>query len=130
MISLKLSAQKSDSVKVLDNDTTIMPIERLDSAPSFPGGKGKFDEYIAKNIKFTQYDKDNRVQDINFVRFIVEKDGTLSHLQPLRSCSPDAEKKSIRLLKASPKWIPAMSGGKPCRVYFTVPIRYMQPDLN
>lgn len=124
IISCKLSAQKSDSVSVSNSDTTITPIERIESPPSFPGGKQGFDEYISKNLKISKFDLDHVNTGINFVRFIVEKDGSLSHLQPLRMCSPDAEKESIRLLKESPKWVPAMSGGKPCRVYFTVPIRY------
>jgi protein TonB len=126
--SIRLSAQTTDTSNVASKDT-ITSIEHLDSPPGFPGGVQKFNEYIKKNFKFSKFDLDNHiVGGINFIRFVVEKDGSLTHIEPLRSSTPDTEKESIRLIKESPKWIPAMSGGKPCRVRFTVPIRYQVPE--
>ena len=126
-ISFKLIAQNVDSSNVLKKDT-ITSIDHIDSSPDFPGGQRKFNEYIKKNLKFSKFDLDNHISGINFVRFVIEKDGSLTNIQCLRACSPDSEQEAIRLIKDSPKWIPAISGGKPCRVMFTVPIRFEPPS--
>jgi len=128
-VSIVSKAQNTDPISNSHQDT-ITSADKVDSPPNFPGGQEKFNEYIKKNLKYPKYDLANKSSGINFIRFVVEKDGSLTNIEPLRSFSTDSEKETIRLIKDSPKWTPAMAGGKPCRVRFTIPIKFELPDGN
>lgn len=58
------------------------------------------------------------------VKFIVEKDGTVSQVQIDQSSYPCplCEKEAIRVIQQMPKWIPANNNGKLERCWVRVPI--------
>jgi Gram-negative bacterial tonB protein. len=59
------------------------------------------------------------------LEFVVEKDGTISTINVLRSVCEALDKESIRVVRAMPKWIPAQDEGQPCRSYYQLPFTYM-----
>jgi TonB family protein len=101
----------------------------VEKEPQFPGDFGSF---LARNIRYPAADKDNNVQGKVFIQFIVEKDGSLSNFKILRAPDQTLGDESIRVLSASPKWIPGYQNGKPVRVMYTVPISFTlsQDDSN
>ena len=58
------------------------------------------------------------------VKFLVEKDGRLSHLKVVRSVSPLLDAEALRVIKAMPNWTPGRYEGKPVRVKYNVPIQF------
>ena len=54
--------------------------------------------------------------------FVVKKDGSLTDFKVLRSLRPDYDKEALRILKASPKWLPGTQLGKPVVVAYTMPV--------
>lgn len=90
-----------------------------EAMPSFPGGIEKFHEFISKTLN------PNRIVGMKgreVVSFMVEKNGTLSSFVILRSLGAKADKEIIRVLKLSPKWVPAKLKGKSVRVAQSIPI--------
>jgi hypothetical protein len=120
--------------------------------PTFPGGEAKLMEFIARNIKYPEAAAKNGVQGRVMVKFIVEKDGSLSNLKVLENPKtsganmvvvtaymPDKERQdaeahnagvqamrdeAIRVVKAMPKWTPAKQNGKVVRCNFVIPVTY------
>lgn len=80
---------------------------------SFPGGKKAEQEYIQKNLKYPQTAKDNGIEGVVGVAFVVNPDGTIGNIKIKRMIDPDLESESIRLVKNMPKWIPASDNGTP-----------------
>ena len=57
------------------------------------------------------------------LKFIVEKDGSLSNIEAVGSNNENVSTEAIRVLKAMPDWIPAQHKGKIVRSTFTLPIK-------
>ena len=101
--------------------------------PSFPGGEAELMGFIARNIKYPKVAEENGVQGRILVKFIIEKDGSLSNAKVLETkgsgASPvvvtammpekerqDAEghnagvqamrDEALRVVNAMPKWTP------------------------
>lgn len=58
------------------------------------------------------------------VQFIVEKDGTLTNIKALTNNGYGTEEEVIRLLKKSPKWIPAKKYGRVVKAYRKQPVTF------
>lgn len=106
------------------NDTVYT---KTDTAPEFPGGEAELFAYIAKNI---------RTNDIQFemcyagplsgtviCRFIVEKDGSLTHLQLKEKQIHEFDALALDVIAQMPNWKPATRQGKAVRAYYTLPVR-------
>lgn len=59
------------------------------------------------------------------IRFVVEKDGSLSDFRPLTNYGSGVEEAIINLLKRSPQWTPGRQWGKPVRSYHTQPVTFV-----
>ena len=59
------------------------------------------------------------------IRFLVEKDGSISNVQALTNYGYGLEEEVIRMFKHAPKWTPGRYFGKPVRSYHTQPITFM-----
>lgn len=121
--------------------------------PQFPGGDVKLMEFISRNIKYPEIATENDVQGRVIVRFIVEKDGSLTNPEvlatspgigeaiPIEVTSYKTEKErqdaedhnagvqalrdeAIRVVKAMPKWIPGKQNGKVVRCKYSIPVTY------
>ena len=100
-----------------------------DVEPEFPGGYDKLYEYISKEIQYPEFEKSMPAQLYQgknklIVKFIVEKDGSVSQVQIDKSSYPCplCEKEAIRVIQQMPKWKPANNNGKLERCWVRVPI--------
>ena len=96
--------------------------------PEFPGGMKEMMKYLQSNIKYPEAAKVAGAEGKAFVQFVVKADGSISDVQIMRSTgneSLDAE--ALRVVKAMPKWRPAMNKGKAVNVKFVLPIVYKLP---
>ena len=112
----------------LVNDT-IDIADAPDIDPEFRGGYDKLSKYIGKELKWDEVDKwtakkkfseNNRI----VVRFVVEKDGSLSHVhvESASAYCPPCNKEAIRVIQAMPKWKPGQKNGRPVRTWVRIPI--------
>ncbi|MDE6577995.1 MAG: energy transducer TonB [Muribaculaceae bacterium] len=81
--------------------------------PSFPGGDDALKAYIEKNLQYPAHAKDNGVEGIVNVQFVVFPDGTIGTIKIVRMVDPDLEQEAIRLVKTMPAWTPADKDGVP-----------------
>jgi len=92
---------------------------------TFPGGQEAFTQYLQKGLR-KAINKAARLGDKGavFVYFIVEKDGSISHVKIQKglaictSCNDDAKK----LIENMPKWESGKNNGNPVRLQYSVPI--------
>jgi protein TonB len=120
LLSLNAKAQKSTIKPIAKNDESIDDT-MLSIHPSFPGGEKAYYKFLARNLKRpNQDDVFGRV----FVSFFVEKDGSLSDFKVERSLGKDYDKEALRVLRKSPKWLPARRNGKAIRIKYVVPINF------
>jgi len=92
--------------------------------PRFPGGNDQFNLFIAKNIRYPLSCRLRGIQGRVFVQMIIEKDGSILNPIVIRSVDKELDLEAIRVIKNSPKWAPALVGGTPVRMYYTIPISF------
>ena len=107
--------------------------EAIEMAPvkqaEFPGGMYALYRYLAENIHYPSISHENGSQGRTYLRFVVEKDGSITNVEVLKSSDdPYLDKEAIRVVSAMPKWSPGMQGDRPVRVWFTLLVNF-KPNL-
>lgn len=131
-LSFVLSSFSYAQVTESNIDTAIVTTPDVDA--EFAGGYDAFNNYMISNVsvdidfkKNKSLPKEQRIEGGRvIVRFVVEKDGSLTHLslqEELPKCQPCNEE-AIRVVVAMPKWTPAMKNGIPVRSIVRVPLMF------
>ena len=107
----------------LDNQPILFgPV--VETSPEFPGGIEALFKFIAENINFPAEIVCDQCRTI--CQFVVEKDGSISNIQVVRSSGDDfLDKEAVRVLSIMPKWKPGEQQGKPIRTKYTIPINWI-----
>ncbi len=96
----------------------------VEQMPSFPGGQTALMEYLSKNVKYPVVAQENGVQGRVVVSFVVEKDGSVTDVQVVRSVDPSLDREAVRVISSMPKWIPGKQNGQAVRVKYNVPVSF------
>lgn len=105
-------------------DTKVYDFVSLEKQPEFPGGMSKFYEYLKKAVRYPPMAQENNIQGKVFLSFVVEKNGELTDIKVDRKLGGGTDEEAVRVLKASPRWIPGIQNGKSVRVKFNIPISF------
>jgi len=101
-----------------------MVFDVVEVMPQFPGGQIAMLKYIMENMKYPEQAMKEGIQGRVAVRFIVEKDGSISDVKPILSVHPLLNKEAVRVVESMPKWTPGKQNGKPVRVRFNLPVMF------
>ncbi|MBF1562921.1 MAG: energy transducer TonB [Prevotella salivae] len=121
MMLVLLFSFMTSTAQTKKNDMVFDVVEVM---PQFPGGQIAMLQYIMKNIKYPEQAMKEGIQGRVAVRFIVEKDGSISDVKPILSVHPLLNKEAVRVVESMPKWTPGKQNGKPVRVRFNVPVMF------
>ena len=99
----------------LEDGDEIFTVVEVEAEFPYPGG---LDGYLAKHIKYPKAARKEGIEGVVSVTFIIEKDGSVSNINILKDIGGGCGKEMVRVLKAMPKWKPAMQRGKPVRCQF------------
>lgn len=102
-----------------------MSLAHAADKPSFPGGEAALKKYIAENTKYPQVAKDNGVEGVVEVQFLVKTDGSINNVKVVRFVDPDLETEATRVVKGMPAWIPADNNGSPIDATTVVDIPFV-----
>jgi protein TonB len=92
--------------------------------PSFPGGDEAMAKWIQQNVYYPDEAADMGEQGIVYVKFIVDKDGSVVNAEVRKGVSKALDNEALRIVRMMPKWIPGEQDGKKVRVSFTLPISF------
>lgn len=125
--NLIVKENKKDDYK--NKDLYNAPVENkvwdvVEQMPSFPGGPSALMLYLAQNIKYPTMAEKDGVQGRVVVSFVVERDGSISDVNVVRSVDPNLDQEAVRVVKAMPKWIPGKQDGSAVRVKYNVPVSF------
>jgi len=98
-----------------------IPFVYSEDMPVFPGNVQK---WIARNVHYPAAAEANGIEGKVYVKFIIERDGSISNIEVIRSADSTLEQEAIRVIGAMPKWKPGKQRGKPVRVTYTLPIHF------
>ena len=121
MMLVLLFSFMTSTAQTKKNDMVFDVVEVM---PQFPGGQIAMLKYIMENMKYPEQAMKEGIQGRVAVRFIVEKDGSISDVKPILSVHPLLNKEAVRVVESMPKWSPGKQNGKPVRVRFNVPVMF------
>ncbi len=107
------------------------PVRFAEKMAEYPGGDTQMMKDIHANIIYPVFEKENNIQGVVYVQFIVEKDGTLKpeNVMVTRGIAggKNLDKAAVAAVKKLKTFSPAMQNGKPTRLTMTLPIRFTLP---
>lgn len=81
-------------------------------------------QYIYGKIKYPTIARENNIEGLVVIGFIIEKDGSISNPQILRDLGGGCGKEALRVISQMPNWIPGYQRARPVRVQFNMPVKF------
>ena len=116
----------SDPQEVIKDEEDIV-FEKVEVEAHFKGGYEEWKKYLERNLN-ANVPIDNKAPAGTYnvvVRFVVNKDGTISDVIALTNHGFGMENEAIRVIKKGPYWIPAIQNGRPVRAYHKQSITFV-----
>jgi protein TonB len=109
-----------------EEETIFVVVETM---PVFPGGQQEMLKFLNEQTSTSPVVTEHQIQGRAICQFVVEKDGSISNVQVMRSSGePLLDKEAVRILSIMPKWTPGMQRGEPVRIKYTVPVYFRLPE--
>jgi len=109
----------------------------VEDNPAFPGCEGISDkaekkrcaeekmlQFIYSNIKYPAIARENGVEGRAVIKFVVEKDGSITSPEIARDIGAGCGAEAMRVVQLMPKWEPGKQRGRAVRVQFNLPVQF------
>lgn len=92
----------------------------------FPGGDKEYTKFLSSNLKYPSSALRNGVEGTVYVRFIVDKDGSIIKdcVKVAKSVDPALDAEAVRVVRMSPNWTPALQNERPTKQRIRVPVKF------
>lgn len=117
---------KKDTIEVFfhEDGSPLKSNEKGWYEPEFPGGVEAMTNFILSHTKYPEKSVQLGQQGTSYVKFVVEKDGSLSNFRITKSSYPRLDDEAMRVVKSMPNWIPGKAHNRLARYNFTLPIEF------
>ena len=101
------------------------PFVKVESMPTFQGGDlMKFRAWVQGRLRYPQIAQENGITGRVLLQFVIERDGTLTHIEVIQTPDRSLSDEAARVLKISPKWKPGKQRNQAVRVKYTLPVDF------
>lgn len=125
---------KKPQLRLLDGEPVLNVAEEM---PRYPGCEQMTDAeerercaqkellmFVYQNIKYPAEARENNVQGVVVVDFVVDKEGVVREPKIIRDIGGGCSEEVLELVAQMPKWIPGKQGGKAVNVSFKLPVKF------
>ncbi|MCU0459174.1 MAG: energy transducer TonB [Bacteroidales bacterium] len=109
------------SAGIISGEDTLVVVEVM---PWFPGGEQEMFRYIFENLNYPPEARDQGIQGMVLVRFVVTTEGKIDKVSVARSVHPLLDAEAVRVVSMMPDWSPGLKGGTPVNVWFFMPVTF------
>jgi N-acetylmuramoyl-L-alanine amidase len=102
---------------------SVRPRKKVEVEANYPGDADSWKTYLFKNLNYPKAAVNNEVQGEVIVEFIVNTDGSISKVHAI-SGPKELRAESVKVVKESGYWVPAMNKGIKVSSYKKQPIVY------
>jgi periplasmic protein TonB len=95
-----------------------------DVEAQFPGGEENMRKWMQENINYPEISMENGDQGRVYLKFVVERDGTITNVEVIKGTTRDLDNEAKRIVRNMPKWNPGEYSGNKVRSSFTLPINF------
>jgi TonB family protein len=94
------------------------------TAPEFPGGDLKLQQYLKKKTKSVSSRRNGNGQGKVVVSFMVSEKGKLSDFKVTKSTNASLNRDAMNIIKSMPNWTPAKRDGKNVKSKMSVVVNF------
>lgn len=136
-INLKITELFKEKIAIEDfstyhfstNDTSNVTLSNIKNdhliPAEFDGGQSAFYKFLSENVRYPQYAIEQEISGKVYLKFIIEKDGSILQAIVLKGVSRSIDKEAIRVIKLSSKmWLPGKIDNVPVRSYYLIPLNF------
>jgi len=111
----------SEGTEITDNRA----FTEVDEMPVYPGGDAELLNFVLRNVKYPEEAKAKNITGRVLVKFVVEKDCSVSGIEVEKGVDPLLDAEAVRVVGTIPKFEkPAKKAGETVRVQFMLPITF------
>ena len=114
--------KKDGNVKKRTGKDDVFVISEI--KPMYPGGDAAMMKYLQKNIKYPIQAKEQGIKGTVFMRFVVEKDGSVTDVEVAKGVNPLLDAEAKRVVASMPKWAAGKQNGTNVAVQYTLPVKF------
>ncbi len=108
--------------KCFDRQGGLLPHMPYEIKPEFPGGMSMLRQYLSKELKYPPTARSTGTEGRVMVRFIINKDGTISSIAIQEGVNAELDAEAIRVIKKMPAWQPGWRDGEKERYPYKLPV--------
>lgn len=128
-IDIDLDAEAENTEEIIEEEEEVVVeeiFEFVGQEAQYPGGMAELYKWMGQTIQYPAIARDNNIQGKVYVKFVVEKNGSIgeAHVLNKGKTHPSLEKEALRVVKMMKKWSPAMNNGKVVRYWQKIPINF------
>ncbi len=101
---------------------------KVDSPASYLGGEKAYNRFISYLMQNPAQNKNDSDSYSLICRFIIERDGTITHIEYLNHTEEKFENEATKIINAMPKWNPAQKDGKAVRSWHNIKLFFGKGD--
>jgi len=94
----------------------------IEKESEFPGGQQGWAKYLNKSVLYPDRAYNNKIQGMVQVQFIIDTNGNVIEPRIAKSVEFSLDEEALRLIRRSPKWIPAEQKGRKVKSYKLQPV--------
>jgi len=111
--------------KVIETPVEQPVLVFVSEMPEFTGGAAEMYKYLASHLKYPMEARELGIQGRVFIEFIVEPDGSVSHVTVKRGIGSGCDEEAAKVVASMPKWNPGKQNGQAVRVLLTLPVKFV-----
>lgn len=112
--------EELQEVKIQGGREVFRVVERM---PAYEDGQQGLIDFLAKNIKYPTVAKENGIEGVVVVEFIIETDGRVSGTKLMKGIGAGCDEEAVRVVNLT-RWTPGMQNNKAVPVKYTLPISF------
>jgi len=112
-----------DKPEEVIDEPPLLPINFAEVMPEFIGGEKALIDFVNDKLVYPRLAKDNGIEGLAVVNFVVNKDGGISDIEIVRDPGGGCAAELARVVSLMPFWKPGKQGGKNVSVRYTLPVR-------
>jgi protein TonB len=134
LVSLTASAQTGapNDPDASSDDVALKVVERVPTLVTCTGEDMPLGQctqegivrHLLDNLTYPNRARRKGIQGKVLVQFVVERDGSVSNVEVLRSVHKSLDKRALKVVQTLPAFRPGEQGGKPVRVSYMIPVNF------
>ena len=102
----------------------VNPFLIVEEMPDYPGGPKALKQFLIDNTQYPEEAKKNNIKGTIPIQFVVEADGSITHIKVFRGLGYGCDEEVLRVIKLMPTWEPGYQNGVAVPVYFYLAVKF------